>query len=891
MLLSLGVIASMFVGAIPAGAQQGGRLTGRVVAAETGEPLQGAVARIAGSSLSAITDVAGSFSLANVPAGDQAVEVSYIGRQPATVRAAVTAGGAAEVTVRLSVEPMLLEGLSVVGARAMTQAEALNRQKSATNIINVVASDLMGRFPDASAPDALQRIPGITVARDQGEGRYIQIRGGSAANTQVNVNGVQVPSPEGEDRQVALDAVPVDLLEAIEVSKAVLPNMDAEAIGGSVNLVTRRAPAGRLLSAEASGGYSSIREEPARGAAVTWGTRSTDDRLGFLLSGSYNFRDFGSDDLEPVWDLGDAGLGDDVLEEMEVRHYSLTRRRLGATGTIDYRVSETSSFALSGIFSQMQDHEQRRNLLHIVTDEELEYLHKNRLEELETWSLALDGDHLLGGTTLSHRLSWARSLEHTPFDDEVSFVQEGVTFSPNISNRNRIESNPAPGAISGVYEFNEIEMGNSDTENTDWAGAVDLSRPIRFGAGGNGVLSFGVSMRQKTKKQEVTEGAAELMDGIPAPRLGQQVGMEPGLGIRSPAEYPHPPFRTSATDVHDFMHTFGVVMEHEIDLEADTNDYDLDERVSAGYLMAEIDLTPSLRIVPGVRYERTSFTSAGFEWDADTETLLPTDGSRSYGNLFPTVHVKYSPGEYTNLRAAFTSTIARPGFFQLVPYRLRDDEDLVLGNPELEPTTARNFDLMFEHYSRRIGVLSLGAFHKRLTNPIFIFTEDNDFGGETEQPRNGEEGTITGLEFSVQQRLSFLPAPFDGFSIYANYTWTSSESALPSGRTVSLQGQPDHVGNLALSYERGPFWGQVSTNFHDLYVSEYGEEAFEDVFVDRSLRLDASFNARVMESGSIFLELVNLTDEPYVAYQGDPSRPIQMEYYQRWGRLGWRMAL
>src|SRR5690606_3844524 len=272
------------------------------------------------------------------------------------------------------------------------------------------------------------------------------------------------------------------------------------------------------------------------------------------------------------------------------------------------------------------------------------------------------------------------------------------------------------------------------------------------------------------------------------------------------------------------------------------------------------------------------------------ETVTPQGGSNSYGHLFPMVHLRYRLGEQSNVRAAFTTAIARPNFFDLVPFRIRDGDDIVEGNPDLEPTTSRNFDLLFEHYDQRIGVISAAVFYKRLTNPIFLFTEDNELGGETEQPRNGESGEIKGVELAVQQQLSFLPGPLAGLGIYANYTYTTSEATLPDGRTAQLQGQSKSVYNLALSYERGPFSAQLSANYHDAYAEEYAGAAYEDVFVDDHFQLDLSASTRLSQRSTIFLELVNLTNEPFTAYQGTRARPVQMEYYERWGRLGVRLA-
>ena len=191
--------------------------------------------------------------------------------------------------------------------------------------------------------------------------------------------------------------------------------------------------------------------------------------------------------------------------------------------------------------------------------------------------------------------------------------------------------------------------------------------------------------------------------------------------------------------------------------------------------------------------------------------------------------------------------------------------------------------------------MSAGVFYKNLQDPIFAFVEDNELGGETRQPRNGEDGEIYGFELAVQQQLRMLPAPFDGLGVYANYTYTDSKTTLPGGREARLQGQVPHVFNAALSYERGPFSGQFSLNYSDEYILEFAgdegkeEEALEDTWVDTHLQFDFSASLQVTQMTSAFLELVNLTNEPFRAYQGLQERPIQREFYRSWGRFGFRL--
>jgi TonB-dependent receptor len=829
-----------------------------------------------------------------VPAGSQTITVSYIGRAPQRQDVSVAAGQTVTVNFSAPLAAVVLEGVRVVGSRAQAQAEALNRQANAPNIMNIVASDQIGRFPDWSAPEAVQRLPGIAVERDQGEGRYIQIRGSSAANTHVSFNGVSVPSPEGDVRQIALDAVPVDLLESIEVTKTILPDMDADAVGGSVNLVTRRPPSQRLISAEIAGGFATIRNEPAGSGSLTLGDRFGDGRLGVLVSGSYSRRRFGSDNVEPEYDLGDPGLEDDALEELQVRHYTLWRARLGGTAAIDYRLGEQSSVMLTGTFSEMQDEEQRRRTISVIEDGELSFRHKSRRENIETYNVTLSGDHLLPrDIVLDYRFAYAHSEEDTPFDSEGEFIMGGVTFSPVISDPASVRSNPS--TVSGPYVFDAWEPASSQTANRDYTGAVNLAVPYALGRTAGGRIKVGFKAIDRRKTQDLVEEAYELASG-PDIILGQDLGEAFALDNFNPGPYAFSPYSTTPAEIVDFGDLFADRLDGEEDLESETEDYDLEERILAGYAMAEINVTPSLLLVAGARYEHTNVETNGFEFDPDAETITPTSGSNKYGKLFPMAHLRYALGPSTNARAAFTTTIQRPNFYDLVPYRIRDDEDRELGNPDLKPSIARGVDLMFEHYDRRIGVLSAGAFYRWVNDPIFVFTTENDLGGQDEQPGNGESGTVWGVEAAVQQQLRFLPAPLDGLGFYGNYTFTSSDATLPGGRVGRLQGQADHVFNAALSYERGVFSAQVSVNYHDDYLAEYGgdegtpDEAFEDVYIDQHFQLDASLSIRTSLRSVIFAEVVNLTNEPFRAYQGVTERPIQIEYYERWGRLGFRFS-
>jgi TonB-dependent receptor len=856
-------------------AQGVGQISGRVTASDSKLPLPGARITVVGAGIAEVAGEQGVFSVTRVPVGAQKIQVTFIGRAPATREVTVIEGQA--VTLDLALDAV---SLTAVMVRASGQAEALSRQQNAANIKNVVAADQMGRFPDASAPEAVQRLPGVALQRDQGEGRYVQIRGASAATTQVTINGEQIGSPEADARQIALDAIPVGVLAAVEVSKSITSDMDADAIGGSVNLITKRAGAGRTITAEASGGYAPLRSVGSGMGALTYGERSRNGKLGWLFSGSFGERNFGSDDIEPDYDGVD-------LAELEVRHYSLWRRRSGATASFDFTPTAQTSFYLNGLWSQLQDQEQRRVLGHAIEDGELSFAHKNRLEKIDTFNVLAGAEHrFTHGVTFDFRLGLTQSQEDTPFDREVTFLQEDVAFSPSRANPEAPQPNPQGNAINGPYLFDELATGATLTKNRDYVGALNLRIPFSLGADRTASLRVGGKLRDKRKDQRIDAFEVGL-DGADI-RLGTDVGHSFNNTDFVPGAYAMP-FQTSANEVKNFQSQFSSRLDTpESDLEAQTEAYLLKERVTAGYAMLELNLSPRLLLLPGVRVEQTKLESNGQEFDADEETLTPRTGAANYTNVFPNLQARYRISDLMNVRGAFTGTIFRPNFIDLVPYRIVDGDDISTGNPNLEATTARNYDVMFERYDQNIGVISAGVFLKQIKNPVFTQTLDNSNGGETSQPVNASEGEIRGLELAWQQRLTFLPGALNGFGLYTNYTYTKSEATQPNGRITRLAGQSENAFNVAVSYEKRGFSGQVSLNHVGRYIDELGEDADDDLYVDGRDQIDISASYFVRPAFQVYLDALNVGNAPLRTYQTSLDRVRQLEFYRPSVQLGVR---
>jgi len=856
-----------------------GRIVGSVADASTGEPLPGVNLLLVGTRYGAGTGQRGDFTIERVPAGDYTLRASYIGYE--TIRRDVTVERGETVRLDLSMNVQAVSGaeVTVLGTRASGQAKALNQQKNAPNVINVIASDRIGNFPDATVPATLQRVPGINIQRDQGEARYVQIRGGSAGMTQVSFNGANIPSPEGEERQVALDAIPIELMGSIEVSKAITPDMEAEATGGAVNLITKRPPARQTLQIEGGTGYGTIRDEWTGKGSVTYGNQFGD--LGVLVSGSFNHRRFGSDDVEAEYSLAE-NPADDQVAEMEQRVYDITRQRTGVTAFVDYNLGPESRVFVNGVFTELFDDEYQPNLISIPEDQALEYEIAPREETARTYNLTGGGEHRLGSTLLEYKGGIVHSEEDTPVENTLLLIREGVSFDPSVDGP---RTNPS--SVSG-FAFDEYERESKEVNNTDVFAQADLTVPYTLGEM-NGDLKFGGKIRNKNADQSVELFAFGLADGASDITLSQ-IGSPFSVDDYEPGSfYPFPNQTVSTGAVNGFADRFSDQLEREKDLEGDTEDYDILERTVAGYVMTELDVTDRLLVLPGLRYERTTLEADGKQFDAESETLTDVTEENDYGQLFPMLHIRYRVSDNTNLRAAVTRTLERPNYFFSVPFSIRDGNEVERGNPQLDPMTSINYDVIAEHYSESVGVISAGAFAKQLSDPIFTstFTEN---GTTVFQPDNASSGYILGVELNLQRQLLFLPSPLDGLDVTANYTYTDSEAELDSGRTVRLPGQTDENWNFALGYEKYGFSARLSFNYSGEYIEELGAP-LETFYVDDHFQIDALISYQFTRQLSTELELVNLNNEPFTRYQGRPSRPAQQEFYRTWGRFSVQYGL
>lgn len=888
-------------------------LKGKITDGVSGEPLTGATVLVGDTNTGTITDINGEFSL-RLKSGETTLTVKYLGYKDYSMTVDATQSD----IVNIQLTDMSAELLEVtVHGSLQGQQKALNQMKNAGNIKNIIAADQISRFPDPNVAEAMQRMPGVTLQRDQGEGRYVIVRGLSPQFTNMSINGEQIPSPEAGVRFVALDAIPADQLSSIEIAKTLTPDMDADAIGGSVNLVTRKAKSSNLeVQGTLVGGYNALMGEPNAQGSLLLGKRfGADQNFGVLINGSHFYSDRGSDNWERDGD------------EIELRDYQLRRTRSAASATLDYRFSPNSEIYLRGIYNSFSDREWRRRYVMVPNsddspfeDNEIERLTKDRFERQDIASINFGGKHVLPKLTIDYEVSYANAIQDTPFDYEVNFIAEPDELSTDFSNPDYPSfSTDAEFDYldNSNYEFDELEAGNTYAKDENITGKFNIGIPYQVGTN-QGLIKFGAKYRAKDKSLEVVNNKYSWEGGdITFEGQSGDFTLEKFQGGLLDDNFLGGRYELSkAADMERVVKFFNANRNgFELDVEDKLVDesvesYTASEDVMAAYLMTDLTIN-KLQIIGGLRFEQTNvdynYNTVYFDDEGDLDEIVAEEGKTDYNFILPQVNLRYALDGFTNLRFAATTSYARPNFESIVPSQEINiaDREGTIGNANLKPVSAINLDLMVDHYFGTVGVVSAGLFYKNLQDFIYKrrFEANSyngiDFGTDIDlvQDVNGDQATLMGIEISYQQNLTFLPGALSGLGIYANYTYTASNAELKDrsglGETdeINLPGQAEHVGNLSLSYNLKGFSARISGNFAGAYMDELGEEADEDVYINDRLQVDATASY-TFKRFNVFAEFLNITDAPYEAYiGGDKDQLIQREFYSWWSRVGVKFTL
>ena len=890
----------------------------------------GAIVRIEGLPGSTTSDERGRFRLGNVSAGSYTLIVSYVGTEDTSISIQVPEEGVDLGDVVIGATSVAaLEEIIVVG-QAAAFASALNQERSANNLVSVLDTDAMGQFPDQNVAESLRRLTGVSVETDQGEGRYVVIRGMDPDLNATSINGVRATAAEPR-RALQLDVIPTDLLDGLEVHKTLTPDMDADAIGGSINVKTLSAFSrkGRYAKARAESSVNGLREE--------WGPKLSfagsniyemdgDRRLGIAGALSWHDRAIQGDNNEADdWEVSDNG--NDFMEEFQPRLYTVERERLGGALNFDLDISDATTLHLYTLYSRFTDTELRNRVTFGLdgldedtitattadyTEVEIERDTKGRSFQgqiAENLSISLGSETQLESWLVETNLGYSFAREQTPDQLSGTWVAEFESGDGPIADGQPVltidRSNPQIPLVRSnffsalhdpsLYELDELEHFDEKNEDTQFSLRLDATRDAGFGS-----IKFGAKARwrEKSSDEEAVFWSGDdqwfLSDAL-LPGGGAQYGFPNQIG----------PVPDNLIERRIFADRVGIEFEPlDTQLDSVVSDFTIDENVFAAYMMGTWE-TGRATIVAGLRYEQTELDSRGNEVELieedqngpgnppeDTLIVNTVQSSRSYGDLLPSANIRFDFSENVVGRASIYRSVVRPRV-EDVAFRVAiEDGEGELGNPALDPYRAWSIDASIAFYPTELSVVSGGVFHKRIDDFIFVQTlDDYEFLNRTFDEAiialNGEEATVLGFEFTYQQHFGFLGAPFDAFLVGLNYTYVDSEGNT-GDRDINLPKQAGNIGSFTLGYDKHGLDVRLAMKYRDSYVDELVEPGLDRYTAD-NLRWDLTAKYGISDNWQIYAEIANLGDEPEYYHAGRSGvRVLQYDEFGTTSAIGFQ---
>jgi TonB-dependent receptor len=795
----------------------------------------------------------------------------------------------------------------VITGQAMSTDRALRDQAAADNVISVVRADGIGRLPDRNVAEALQRLTGVSVERDQGEGRYVRIRGLGPDLNAVTINGSLVPASDSDRRAVALDVLPASLIRSLVVSKTLLPDMDANSLGGSIDVQTISAfdHKGRFVSVDLGAGRADIDGRTSPSGALVWSDVFAGGKLGIAAGLSIDERRFGSDNTETggAWD-GDA------LEEFERRDYTLIRRRSGLALNVEWKAAEGQLVYARAMASRFSDNEQR--LAHIIAfdspqaegalgDAESVRELKDRKDEQSIRSLVLGTDQRFGDWRFKAAFGASEAKEETPRHLANAVFEAEDLFSDVGFSNTRQPRLLAPAAINdaALYALTEIELESSLHKDRERNLRLDLSRALSLG-GVETELKFGAKASRREKTNSLTIWKFEDLGDPPLSLSDAQRSLV--ANADSAPAYAFGSFGPGIRSTPILALLSGADLEAARDDEESTlGTLRVDEDIDAAYLQSTFQLGAST-VIAGLRHEATELRAVGS--GLNQGVFEPIEVRQRYDHWLPGLHLRHDLDKDTSLRAAWSNAVVRPTLEQLSPSFVFDGSEASFGNPNLKPLRAANLDLGVERQLGYAGAVSAYVFYKRIRD--FVYATDLAGSGdwvtfdEALTWANGEKAKVSGLELSWQRAWRELPGVWGGLVTGVNATFTRSSATIgrvDAGvfrtREIALPSQSDRALNLVLGYETPTIGVRLAANHKSDYLLEVGDalDPDGDLTVDAQTHIDLSLRYSFSRQLTVVFEALNLSDEPYYVYARQRSRNAQFETYGRSFRINLKWVL
>lgn len=905
-----------------------GSINGRIVD-NVHQTLPGASIYIEKLKMGAVSDINGFYTLSNIDPGVYDVKVTYVGFDPIEAEVSIKEGETMEYDIVMH-EGVELQQVEIKGA-FRGQKRAINMQKNAIGVKNVVSADQVGKFPDSNIGDALKRINGINVQYDMGEARFGQVRGTSADLTSVTMNGNRIPSAEGETRNVQLDLIPADMVQTIEVNKVVTSDMDGDAIGGAINLVTKNTPYKRVLNATVGTGYNAVSGKPQINLGLTYGDRYFNDHLGMMIAASFQNAPGGADNREYEYDIDDDGTV--YLDKAQIRQYYVTRERHSYSLATDYKFNASNKISFKGMYNRRSDWENRYRVTYkklnsapskqsIVmqtkggSDDE----RNARLELQQTMDFTLDGEHSFGALNMDWAGSFSRATEDRPNERYFGIEMKGKKNEEYFNGLSFVDAggrDPYPNlSIESIdnYNWGIDELTNSDqtiAEN-EWKARINFNMPLAKGLFGNS-MRFGAKYVNKSKEKEIhcfdyinyyENNNSDAWKGY----IKNDVRNDFMGNGNIPKNVPF----VDKEYLGNMTMNPSLPGSYELYEEAAGN-FSASECITSAYLRLDHKLGEKWEAVIGLRMEHTALNYKGYNWQVDNiddeqGRLVPTDEvDNDYTNWLPSALIKYNASDNLKLRTSFTKTLSRPKYASLVPcihYNVAE-EKATFGNANLKPTYSYNFDLSGEYYFENVGLMSAGVFYKDVKDvivdekwksyddpniPAGLLNEDGEaVKYEIKKPINAYDANLLGIELAYQRDFGFIAPTLKSVGFYGTYTYTYSSTknyefehrTIDNTEEIKMSGSPTHTANMSLYYEDKGLSMRLSYNYASDFVDEFGTTAQLDRYYDKVnyLDLNAGYTFGSKFKTTIYAEANNLLNQPLRYYQGSEERTMQVEYY------------
>jgi len=898
-----------------------------------------------GEKITSNTD--GSFVLSNIPDGNYRLVIEYIGYENTYLAFTITDQKPLEFGIirigEKKPKENAIQEVVVTSVYKASQARAITMKKNSNTITEVLSADAIGKLPDRNAADAVQRMQGVSIERDMGEGRFVAVRGTPVQWTSSTLNGNRMPSASGDNanRGVQMDIFPSELIQNVRLSKALTPDLDGDAIGGNVDFITKTSPNKETLAISTATGYVNMSKSPTFNSSIVYGNK-INDKLKFITSAVIWERSGAIDQMRNIFNYGLTGQAASYsINQLQLRDYLADRRTLGFNYAMDYDINSRNKLYFKGLYSQYKDGQSVRETYFNFDTKNvtLQARHADYLTDL--YSMQFGGNHKVGQRLeIDWSLSKARSSfkfnspenldEHDRGYPIVNFVQP-MTYGNLSSDGRKYFAMDAPDHIGDSGNFtlpgnqasvsasqlklNQIILSQNRNSETDLRGQTDLKYTVTD----NFKLQFGTKFNNKEKvvDSSVLVWMPKSALGIPGAPVSYMSQFEQNSfpfkgGFMNPIGNPYQSAiinQITNGQIDQFydpatQNSLGLMQVSGKNSNSNvTSSYRGTENVWATYIMGTWKVSENLQLLGGVRneYNTVSFYGKKVVSNSTGTTAEDIKDSKKYNIILPMVNMKWKLSNDRILRAAYTRSFARPDFNDLNPGTIVNDlsNTVTQGNTQLNPTFSNNFDLMFENYFGKLDLVTAGAFYKDITDLIYkdqSILNVNGLPYTFTTPKNLEGAHLYGFEVGISKRFENLPGFLKYMGFEGNYTYIASEMNMPvyeNGKQTgtmktTIPNQAKHIFNTILFFETSKFMLRLAGNYKGDYISEIRTAAGPDHYqhFDKNFTVDASTSYSINKNIRLFIELNNIFNEPNRYYMGEKSRVENLSYSGIRGQLG-----